>query len=69
VPYWQAGREIVEAQGGRFLDVGPYLQTRAKALDRRWKNHTVYSNGVHYNALGNELITGAVLEALGFWKE
>jgi lysophospholipase L1-like esterase len=69
VPYWQAGREVVEARGGRFLDVGPYLQTRAAALDKRWKNHTVYSSGVHYNALGNELIAGAVLTQLGLWKE
>jgi lysophospholipase L1-like esterase len=68
-PYWQAGREVVEAHGGRFLDVGPYMLARAQALDQRWKKHTVYSSGVHYNALGNELIAGAVLTQLGYWRE
>ena len=41
----------------------------AAALDKRWKHHTVYSNGVHYNALGNELIAGAVLTQLGYWMD
>ena len=45
------------------------LQTRAQALHKRWAPHTVYSSGVHYNALGNELIAGAVLTQLGFWQE
>jgi lysophospholipase L1-like esterase len=61
-------KEVVEAHGGFQIDVGPYLLVRAEALDLRWKNHTVYSSGVHYNALGNELIAGAVLTRLGFWK-
>ena len=39
-----------------------------ESANRRWPNHTVYSSGVHYNALGNELIAGAVLAQLGFWK-
>ena len=68
VPYWQAGREVVESHGGRYLDAGPYMLARATALDKRWKHHAVYSHGVHYNALGNELIAGAVLTQLGFWK-
>jgi hypothetical protein len=68
VPYWQAGREVVEASGGRVLDVGPYVQQRAEALAGRWPHHTVYSHGVHYNTLGNELIAGAVLQQLGFWN-
>jgi lysophospholipase L1-like esterase len=67
-PYWQAGREAVEVHGGRFFDVGPYLQTHAETLNRKWKHHTVYSSGVHYNNLGNELIAGAALTPLGFWK-
>lgn len=32
--YWQAGREVVESHGGRFLDAGLYMQTRAAALDK-----------------------------------
>jgi len=68
VPYWKAGREIVEARGGRYLDVGPYLLARSEAIDQRWSHHTIYSSGVHYNALGNGLIAGAVLSQLGFWS-
>jgi lysophospholipase L1-like esterase len=69
MPYWRAGREVVEAHGGVYLDVGASMLPRAQALDKRWPDHTVYSSGVHYNALGNELIAGAVLTQLGFWKE
>lgn len=69
VPYWTAAKEVVQSHGGLQIDVGPYMQPRAEALDQKWKDHTVYSSGVHYNALGNELIAGAVLTRLGFWKE
>jgi hypothetical protein len=68
-PYWRADREVVEAHGGVYVDAGAYMLPRAQALDKRWPDHTVYSAGVHYNALGNELIAGAVLTRLGFWKE
>ncbi len=69
LPYQAIAREIVESRGGFQIDVGPYLHPRAEALDRRWNGHTVYSSGVHYNALGNELIAGAVLSAMGFWND
>jgi lysophospholipase L1-like esterase len=65
--YWVAAKEVVESHGGFQIDVAPYLLPRVEALNRRWPHHTVYSHGVHYNALGNELIAGAVLTALGFW--
>ena len=62
-PYWQAARRVLENHGGRQTDVGPYLLSRSRALDARWHPHTVYSHGVHYNAIGNELILGAVLSS------
>jgi lysophospholipase L1-like esterase len=65
--YWHAGREAVAAHGGFFIDVATYMRSRAEALDKRWNQHTVYSCGVHYNAVGHQLIAGAVLTALGFW--
>lgn len=67
--YDAVAKEVVEARGGFQIDVAPYVLPRAEALERKWTHHTVYSSGVHYNALGNELITGAVLTRLGFWKE
>jgi lysophospholipase L1-like esterase len=63
-PYWATAKEVVESHGGRQVDVAPYMLPRVQALDKRWKFHTVYSSGMHYNALGNELISGAVLSAL-----
>lgn len=66
--YCIAAKEVVESHGGFQIDVAPYMLPRAEALDRRWKKHNVYSDGVHYNALGNELIAGAVLQLLGFWN-
>lgn len=67
-PYDAITREVVEAHSGFQIDVAPYLQPRAEALVRKWTHHTIYSSGVHYNALGNELIAGAVLTALGCWN-
>ena len=61
--------EVIEARGGFQINVASYLLPRAEALALKWKDHTIYSSGVHYNALGNELIAGAVLTRLGFWKE
>ncbi len=68
-PYWSVAKEIVEAHGGFQINVAPYMLPRAEALDKKWKPHTVYSSGVHYNALGNELIAGAVLTHLHYWVE
>lgn len=68
-PYWSAAREVLAPRGGVYIDVGPYVLARAKALEARWPRHTVYSAGVHYNALGNQLIAGAVLTQLGYWRE
>ncbi len=67
-PYDAITKAVVEASGGFQIDVAPSLLPRAEALERKWSHHTVYSSGVHYNALGNELIAGAVLTHLGFWK-
>jgi lysophospholipase L1-like esterase len=68
-PYWIVAKQVVEAHGGFQIEVAPYVLPRAVALDRKWKQHTIYSSGVHYNALGNELIAGSVLTRMGFWKE
>ena len=68
-PYDAVTNEVIEARGGFQINVASYLLPRAEALARKWKDHTIYSSGVHYNALGNELIAGAVLTGLGFWKD
>ena len=68
-PYWAAAQEVIAPRGGVYIDVGPYVLARAQALDARWPQHTVYSCGVHYNTLGNQLIAGAVLTHLGFWAQ
>ena len=65
--YWHAGSEIIAAHGGFSVDAGAYMKPRAEALDKRWNPHTVYSCGVHYNLIGNQLIAGAVLTSLGLW--
>jgi hypothetical protein len=46
------------------LDLGEALLWRAEQLKRQWPGHTIYSNGVHYNAVGNEIIANQVLVAL-----
>ena len=66
--YSEAGREVIEAQGGFYIDVAPYTVSRAEILDKRWSQHSVYSGGVHHNVVGNQLVAGAVLTYLGFWS-
>lgn len=66
--YDTVAKAIVEARGGFQIHVAAYLLPRAESLKKKWPHHTIYSHGVHYNALGNELIAGAVLQRLGVWR-
>ena len=48
-----------------YLDVGQTLFRKAEQLVELWPHHTVYSFGVHYNAVGHEIIATEILQALG----
>jgi lysophospholipase L1-like esterase len=63
-PYFQSAFEEVRSQGSIALDVGQALLWRAEKLKEQWPGHTIYSSGLHYNAVGNEIIANQVLVAL-----
>jgi lysophospholipase L1-like esterase len=64
-PYYQAMGEVVEAHGGLHVDLGTVLVRKAEALAKLWAGHTIYHDGGHFNPVGNEIVAGVVLRALG----
>jgi lysophospholipase L1-like esterase len=64
-PYYRAERDIARRHGGLYVDVGTPLQRKARALYRQSSYHTVYSDGGHFNAVGNLIIAAEALRALG----
>jgi hypothetical protein len=64
LPHFQSAYEVVRSQGGIALDVGEALLWRAEKLNEQWSGHTIYSCGLHYNVVGNEIIANQVLVAL-----
>lgn len=64
-PYYQAMAEVAEAHGGLAVDVGTVLVHKAATLAKLWEGHTIYHDGGHFNQVGNEIVAGVVLRALG----
>jgi len=64
-PYYRAERDIARKHGGLYVDVGTPLQKKARALYKQSTAHTVYSDGGHFNAVGNVIIAAEALRALG----
>lgn len=63
--YFSAAREVVAASGGLAPDLGPSLRAKAESHYAASVMHAYYADGVHYNALGNTVLAGLVLERLG----
>ena len=51
--------------GGLFVDAGTPLLRKARALFKQSPAHTIYSDGGHFNPVGNLIIAAEVLRALG----
>jgi lysophospholipase L1-like esterase len=64
-PYYRAERAIARRHGGLYVDVGTPLQKKARALYKQSNTHTVYSDGGHFNSVGNTIIAAEALRALG----
>ena len=56
---------MVEAFGGLAVDLGAVLKSKAASLAKLWAGHTIYHDGTHFNMVGNEIVAGVVLRALG----
>lgn len=63
--YFKAVKQVIEAAGGIWVDVGTPLQKKARLLYKQHEAHTVYSDGGHYNAVGNQIAAMQALQALG----
>jgi len=64
-PYSLAMAEIVDAHGGLAIDLGAVLAKKHAHLVKLWSGHTIYHDGTHFNMVGNEIVAGVVLRALG----
>ena len=63
--YFKAIQQVLDAHNGIYVDVGTPLFQKAGQLYDLWNGHTLYSDGRHFNAVGNEIIATHVLQALG----
>jgi len=63
--YYRALKKIARGEGALYIDVGSALRAKAEMLYRQACCHTVYSDGGHYNSVGNIIIAGEVLRAFG----
>jgi lysophospholipase L1-like esterase len=64
-PYSLTMAEAVHAHGGLAVDVGAVLKSKVASLTKLWPGHTIYHDGTHFNLVGNEIVAGVVLRALG----
>jgi len=67
-PYSLAMAEVVEAHGGSTVDLGAILKSKFASLTKLWAGHTLYHDGTHFNPVGNEIVAGVVLRALGLME-
>jgi lysophospholipase L1-like esterase len=64
-PYTKVLASVAREAGHHFLDIGPGFLRQAKLLYRQSTYHHFFSDGGHYNALGNLVLAGEVLRAFG----
>lgn len=64
-PYYESASRLVREAGGLAPEIGQSLLIKAEQHYATSTFHTYYADGLHFNALGNHVIAGLVLEALG----
>ncbi len=66
-PYYDILSSIAaNIEGVQFMDIGPNVAKKSKLLKELHELHTIYSDGGHYNAVGNMIIAGEIMQAFGF---
>ena len=68
LPYYEALKQIAQETGNYYLDIGEVLFNKSHILYQQSECHTVYSDGLHFNKLGNNIIAGEVLKFFGIIK-
>jgi lysophospholipase L1-like esterase len=64
-PYYRTLQQVARQVDGVYCDVGKVLLAKARLLYKQHPAHTVYSDGGHLNAVGNIILAGEVIKALG----
>lgn len=60
-----AASAAVRAAHGLVVDLDQVLERRASELAALWEGHTIFHDGIHFNAVGSEIVASVVLQALG----
>lgn len=64
---YAAIREAALSAGGYYLDIGQAVKVQADALYEQYQDHNMYcGDDAHFSHMGNTVIAGAVLRALGY---
>jgi lysophospholipase L1-like esterase len=64
-PFALTMAEVVDAHGGLAVDLGAMLKNKLTGIRKLWSGHTIYHDGTHFNTVGNEIVAGIALRALG----
>lgn len=65
--YYDILRDIADnTEGVHYIDIGPNVAKKAIQLKELHELHTIYSDGGHYNAVGNMIIAGEIMQVFGF---
>ena len=68
-PFHDELRRLAPRHGGLYIDIGSALRSRTEELKKAHKLHTIHSDDGHLNRVGNLIVAGTVLRALGFeWE-
>lgn len=63
--YYTRAAAAVSAHHGLVVDLGSVMQHKSEQLAQWWPGHSIYHDGGHFNQVGNEIVAGVVLRALG----
>ncbi|MEI6520623.1 MAG: SGNH/GDSL hydrolase family protein [bacterium] len=65
--YYNILHDIADnTEGVHYIDIGPNVAKKATLMKELHELHTIYSDGGHYNAVGNMIIAGEIMQAFGF---
>ena len=67
-PYYRKLQAVAARHNGLYLNVGRRLYEKAAVLRKQSTHHTIFSDGSHFNELGDLIIAGEVLRELGVIK-
>ncbi len=54
-----------QMKGVHYVDLGPRMAEKSSVLKQQCELHTIYGDGGHFNAVGNMMLAGEMLQVFG----